>query len=981
MRFLFVAIGVVLASGLMGQVRPDQFTEETNPTNANFEVYSQKNGVPRRAQLDSLRRYFDQDLTLSGDTLYLSKVTTDDNVFLGIYRDTIDVSGSDLIVNGDTLGLGGISTVIVDNQSITGNGADTAIAVQISPSAGNVLELKSDGLFVDSTDVIDGNGIYSGPGTLPVGGANITGGSQDVTFNGVGDFTINGDDFTVGAADLVDINGSDGVEIDASNDGDIIIGSELSGEVRMYDKYEMANASPVTNDTSLMIWRNNGDTPQFIDYGTFGNWLNLAGGTADGDGIYDGSGIVPGNSFATLSGKLTFRSGTGRIQQHWNGNGRVSFFGDNIITDEMFQFVGGSVSPTLNMIGDNGKIVGTSYSGSATGHASIVLRHSSGGYSEDTENNHILGDFFFQGLQGNQWRNSAYIRAKASGKFTSGNHGVDISIFAISDSTTTPAEKFRIDSDSTIHFFDYGNGDFVEPAAYLAGWTSDGKFVEYPPDSLPSGGSGGDDDWGDQVVVRDTTLNGDGTAGNPLGVDTTIIATQSDLDDVVAAAGNTIYSGDASITDSLRNVDFSEPNALIEWNDEIYQFHSIKPSAVDTNLWSGNSVGHLFDDGSRSLFVGVTDSGFPLKAIPNVGLSASVPLTLETSSGDIFLSPDDSIVFYNKYEFPDLNMPSSAGDTTIIAWLSNTNPILIDKSEFGSSGSGLVGGGIYAGSGNLSDNTSINGQSYSLEFNNLESWRTRVDTDTGWDTEFKFDNNEAFVEVVSNGGSDVSNIDLTPDALELTGSSASNSGDLLLSSDSTRIRWSNISPDEEKSIVMSDEYMIVRDDRDSKGLEYADDYSANFTDRSIPDVAYVDDRQTIRYSAGNGCIVTATGEGITYSKSAGSGTITVPSTVTLISFRISGGSSDLAVGDNSIEITIDGGKGSGTDFNTGDSDAFWPVIQMQNRNVLGSSDAFSQRPHDGSGGFTITNIRPVVSGEVTFKVTGISGDWGIMGSM
>ena len=38
------------------QVRPDFFPEETTPTNSNFEVYSQKNGVNRRASLANLRK-------------------------------------------------------------------------------------------------------------------------------------------------------------------------------------------------------------------------------------------------------------------------------------------------------------------------------------------------------------------------------------------------------------------------------------------------------------------------------------------------------------------------------------------------------------------------------------------------------------------------------------------------------------------------------------------------------------------------------------------------------------------------------------------------------------------------------------------------------------------------------------------------------------------------------------------------------------
>ncbi len=59
-----------------------------------------------------------------------------------------------------------------------------------------------------------------------------------------------------------------------------------------------------------------------------------------------------------------------------------------------------------------------------------------------------------------------------------------------------------------------------------------------------------------------------------------------------------------------------------------------------------------------------------------------------------------------------------------------------------------------------------------------------------------------------------------------------------------------------------------------------------------------------RYDAGNGTWVMATGPGITFAKASGTGTITVPSGVELISFRIAGATADLA-GDNSFTVVID----------------------------------------------------------------------------
>lgn len=67
MKYNGILLGLLIgASGIVsGQVRPDQFPEETNPDNSNFEVYSQKNGLPRRASLYNLKRYYVPDIELT----------------------------------------------------------------------------------------------------------------------------------------------------------------------------------------------------------------------------------------------------------------------------------------------------------------------------------------------------------------------------------------------------------------------------------------------------------------------------------------------------------------------------------------------------------------------------------------------------------------------------------------------------------------------------------------------------------------------------------------------------------------------------------------------------------------------------------------------------------------------------------------------------------------------------------------------------
>jgi hypothetical protein len=59
MKKILLTLLVMLATGLaFGQVKPNEFVEELNPSNSNFEVYSQKGGVNRRASLANLKRYF-----------------------------------------------------------------------------------------------------------------------------------------------------------------------------------------------------------------------------------------------------------------------------------------------------------------------------------------------------------------------------------------------------------------------------------------------------------------------------------------------------------------------------------------------------------------------------------------------------------------------------------------------------------------------------------------------------------------------------------------------------------------------------------------------------------------------------------------------------------------------------------------------------------------------------------------------------------
>ena len=132
-----------------------------------------------------------------------------------------------------------------------------------------------------------------------------------------------------------------------------------------------------------------------------------------------------------------------------------------------------------------------------------------------------------------------------------------------------------------------------------------------------------------------------------------------------------------------------------------------------------------------------------------------------------------------------------------------------------------------------------------------------------------------------------------------------------------------------------------------------------------------------RYSAGNGCWVHASGAGVTYAKSAGQGTITVPAGVELYSFRIVGGAADLNSGEVRITIDFD----AGVAYNQSDATLYHPDITIQNRTTVLPTDPYQQRPDDAGDSINIFDEKFAAAGEVSSKVTGLSGDWGIKGTM
>ena len=108
-------VGLVLAFMLasvfsFAQVFPNNFIEETAPDSSNFELYSQKNGLPRRANLNTLKKYFDQKIYLSNDSLYLTTAEGDTSVNLTNYLQTLSLSN-------DTLYLSNSNFIVLDSTN------------------------------------------------------------------------------------------------------------------------------------------------------------------------------------------------------------------------------------------------------------------------------------------------------------------------------------------------------------------------------------------------------------------------------------------------------------------------------------------------------------------------------------------------------------------------------------------------------------------------------------------------------------------------------------------------------------------------------------------------------------------------------------------------------------------------------------------------------------------------------------------------
>lgn len=109
--------------GLAAQVRPDFFPEETTPTNTNFEVYSQKNGVNRRASLANLRKYFGAQIVVSAAPAPTGNPENARNKVIVVLPDSatyfVDWNGNAVLLGAGTgAGGGELSDAYISNDTL-----------------------------------------------------------------------------------------------------------------------------------------------------------------------------------------------------------------------------------------------------------------------------------------------------------------------------------------------------------------------------------------------------------------------------------------------------------------------------------------------------------------------------------------------------------------------------------------------------------------------------------------------------------------------------------------------------------------------------------------------------------------------------------------------------------------------------------------------------------------------------------------------
>ncbi len=164
MKFVYTILSMCVVSLAFGQGRkPNEFTEETNPTNSNFEFYSQKGGNSRRATFDNVKKGMLPNVQVTpivyvpvavGNVSNRGDVVKDPNGDIWYIDGAGDgmkfiATGGDPTMGGDLtgtasnaqLGTGVVGTNEIQNGSVAlGDLAFTPIITEVDGSTSNELQ-------------------------------------------------------------------------------------------------------------------------------------------------------------------------------------------------------------------------------------------------------------------------------------------------------------------------------------------------------------------------------------------------------------------------------------------------------------------------------------------------------------------------------------------------------------------------------------------------------------------------------------------------------------------------------------------------------------------------------------------------------------------------------------------------------------------------------------------------------------------------
>lgn len=142
-----------------------------------------------------------------------------------------------------------------------------------------------------------------------------------------------------------------------------------------------------------------------------------------------------------------------------------------------------------------------------------------------------------------------------------------------------------------------------------------------------NGGGAGGDDWGSDVVNHDATLTGNGTSGTPLKVDTTVIATLSDVAVVQADVNaHEAADGDLSATNELQtlSIDSTTVGSIERFAITISSGNTVRFNVPQADNWGSQVVE------TDATLTGDGTSGDPLAW---AGASTSGPITGSGTAG------------------------------------------------------------------------------------------------------------------------------------------------------------------------------------------------------------------------------------------------------------------------------------------------------------------------------------------------------------